>query len=486
MAEQASIIRAGTVITDPSVEPGYLCNAAIYVENATIKAIDAFDVLRGKFPQADVFGNDAAIALPGLINAHDHGRGLSPLSLGIDDDLLEIWILSLLQMPALDVAQDTMLSALKQLKSGISTTVNSYYHPRNCEENLNAVLSGYAASGIRAGIVYSAMDDSVVASLLQKALAVMPAEQRPAVEAFLKQRQPFDVGRYQAVLQAYASMSNASRKWLMAGPISAHWSSDALLQTIEAAARQLGLHTQMHLLESPYQARDNGKFPPKSLLRHLEDLGVLHARLSCAHCVQMIEDDIAVMAQSGASVVHNLSSNLRLRNGLAPVVRMLRAGVNVALGLDSAALNDDADLFQEMRLVYRSHGALTAREVLAMATINGAKALGLSDQLGTIELGKRADILLLNGDRVVAPGLMAPHRLFERLVNYARPEAVHMLFIDGEPVIRDGRHPTLDEATLTATLHDMAAVERDAKSVETQTMIAEVTPYLRQLLQDVL
>ena len=485
MAEQASLIRAGTVITDPSTQPGYLDKAAIYVENDTIKAIGAFDDLRAEFPTASVFGSEAAIALPGLINAHDHGRGLSPLSLGIDDDLLEIWILSLLQMPMLDVEHDTALSALRQLKSGISTTINSYYHPRNCQENLKAVLSGYAASGIRAGIVYSAMDDSVVARLLQRVLAVMPAEHRPAITEFLEQRQPFDVERYQAILRAYASISDSSRNWLMAGPISAHWSSDALLQTIEATARQLGLHTQMHLLESPHQARDNCKFAPKSLLSHLADLGVLHERLSCAHCVQMTEDDIALMAQSGASVVHNLSSNLRLRNGLAPVGRMLEAGVNVALGLDSAALNDDADMFQEMRLVYRSHAALTARQVLSMATVNGARALGLSAQLGTIEVGKKADILLLDGDRVVAPGLMAPHRIFERLVNFGRPEAVHMLFVDGQPVIRDGLHPNLDEAALTASLFDMAAVERDPRSMQTAKMIAEVTPYLRQILQGV-
>lgn len=486
MTHVSFLVRAGGAIVDPSAPDGVQGEMALLVEKGRIAAIAPFAELASSRPDVPVVGNEDAIALPGLINAHDHGRGLSPLSLGIRDDLLEVWILRLMRMPALNLRQDTALSALRQAQTGISTTVNSYFDPRNDRAAFDAVIDGYAEAGIRAGLVYSAMDKSVVSRLLREAAARLDETDRALVEGFTAKRSSFEIAPYLAMLETYADLGTArnmrGRTFLMTGPVSAHWSSDEQLGTIRQAAARFGLSLQMHLLESPFQARDNGAFSEGSVIRHLAGLGLLDRHVSCAHCVQVDADDLAVLAETGASVVHNVSSNIRLKNGRAPVSAMLRAGVNVALGLDSAGINDDTDMFQEMRLAFRVHGDLTAGDVLAMATVNGAKALGLSDEIGTLEVGKRADILLLDGKKMPVPRSEDPARLAEYLINYACPSAVSDLFVDGAAVVRQGRHVSLQEDKLAAELFDAAAAWRMDPAA--QAMLEIVTPVLRQLLQE--
>lgn len=469
------LVRGGTVITDPTADPGWVADGAVCVADGVIAAVGSFAQLSAAFPAAPVHGDANSIVLPALINAHDHGRGVSPLSLGIDDDLLELWIVGLTRMPVLDARKDTALSALCQLKSGIATTVNSFYSPTNSRDALQAVLDGYGDAGIRAGIVYSAMDRPITATLLRLAAKRLPEETQRKIQNFLERRAAFDLPLYRDRREELRIMPPGSRNWLMTGVVSAHWSSEELLKRVDQDARRFGLAVQMHLLESRYQARD------QSVVRHLAALGVLGPHVSCAHCVQLTASDIDVLARKGVSVVHNLSSNLRLRSGIAPVPAMLKAGVNVALGLDSMGLNDDADMFQEMRLVHRVHGDLSARQVLAMATVNGARALGLSTVAGTLTEGKRADVLVLDGNRFGGPGLTAPERVFDRVIHYATPRAVRDVFVAGEAVIRNGCHASLDEDRLVQEIRDGMAHPEETN--ERDVLLAEVAPTLRAILR---
>lgn len=475
MTQAMTLVRAGVVITDPSAVPGYIVDGAVLVDGTRIAAIGPFAELRAGFPDVPIVGGADDIVLPGLVNAHDHGRGLSPLGFGIEDAPLEAWILSLSRMPSLDPRRDTALSALKQLRGGISSTVNSHYHPTCSAQALESILNGYEDGGIRASVILSAMDRPITATLLRCLEGRLSRQGREDMERVLNRRVPFDTKRFLEVTREHRNLPGYRRSRLMTGVVSAHWSSDELLTLVDDNARRLGLFAQMHLLESRFQADGD-----PSIVRRLATLGVLGPHLSCAHCVHLTADDMGVMAEHGVSVVHNLSSNLRLRNGVAPVVAMLDSGVNVALGLDSMGINEDADLFQEMRLVHRVHGALDSRTVLTMATVNGARALGVASDVGTLSEGKRADLLVLNGARMVAPGLREPGRVFERVVYYATPDAVRSLFVDGRELIRDGRHVTLSEEALTADLI-AGATESVRSDPALDRLVAEAVPLLRDL-----
>ncbi|WP_010137756.1 amidohydrolase family protein [Oceanicola sp. S124] len=475
------LIHAGLLITDPEATPGVETDAGLRLDGDRVAEVGPFARLRAAHPDLPVIGGPQMIALPGLINAHDHGRGLSPLSLGIRDDLLEPWILSLMRMPALDVGLDTQLSALRQLASGITTTVNSYYHPRCDGDHLAAVLAGYEAAGQRARVVFSAMDAPATGRLLAEAAALMPDHAAAEVRAFLAARKPFEQSAWEALLRALAPGRRDSVVGLMAGVVSGHWSSDAQIARVAELAAELGLAQQMHLLESRFQARDDAPAHPRfggSITRHLAGLGALGPGVSCAHCVQMRPADWAVMAGTGASVVTNPSSNLRLQSGVAPLRGMLDAGVNVALGLDSMGLDDRPDIFAEMRLAHRLHGDLSPREVLAMATTRAARALGLGDDLGRLVPGAAADLVLLDGAGIFAPGLAAPGDVFERVVFYASPAIVREVVVAGRHVLQQGRHGTLDEAALVAALADQVTPGDPAL----EGFLSRVAPYLRDAL----
>ena len=163
----------------------------------------------------------------------------------------------------------------------------------------------------------------------------------------------------------------------------------------------------MHLLETFYQKEYALRTFGKSAVAHLEELQFLGEDVSIAHAVWLTEADIRIVAESGTQVCHNASSNLKLQSGIAPVQPLLAQGATVALGTDSMALNDDDDLFQDMRLVTQLHRnsgidstVPTADQVLTMATVNGAKATGFEGEVGRLMPGYRADMVLLRLDRI--------------------------------------------------------------------------------------
>jgi cytosine/adenosine deaminase-related metal-dependent hydrolase len=216
---------------------------------------------------------------------------------------------------------------------------------------------------------------------------------------------------------------------------------------------------------------------------HLDDLGVLGPRFSIAHGVWLNREEIAVMAESGASVSHNPSSNLRLRAGIAPLNGLLEAGVNVALGMDGTTLDEDEDMFSEMRLAMRLHGtpilgepAPAAGDIFAMATSGGASLMRQADRLGRIARGRAADLVLINLDRVTWPWT-APEADPREVVLYrARAGDVDTVLVDGEVVLRDAMPTRFDVhdagRELAERLDAEPYPEADAE------MVAQLLPHL--------
>jgi 5-methylthioadenosine/S-adenosylhomocysteine deaminase len=194
-----------------------------------------------------------------------------------------------------------------------------------------------------------------------------------------------------------------------------------------------------------------------------------------------------LLAANGVSVVHNASSNLRLGSGTAPVRVMREKGINVALGLDSLALNDDGDMIQELRLAALLHRApgdpcLGPRQALAMATLNGARALGMEQAIGTLAPGRRADLALIDLDRLETPFADPRMEIAERLVQRARAQDVDTVIVNGELIMHNRQHLKIDKGGLSRELKAWWARGRSAEQDRMDHFVAGLKPYARRLI----
>lgn len=213
---------------------------------------------------------------------------------------------------------------------------------------------------------------------------------------------------------------------------------------VEQGAR---LHT--HASENPDEVAVVRRLTGRGNVEHLHDLGLLSPRTTLAHCVHLDDHEPELMAKSGTSVAHCPSANLKLASGIADVPMLLAAGVTVGIGADGAPCNNNLDVWREMKLAgllpRLKHGpaALEARKIFELATLGGARALGLESQIGSIEVGKRADLALVDLNRPHAQP--AGDDVYTQLVYAAQASDVEMVLVDGEVVVRGGRVLTLDE-----------------------------------------
>ena len=485
------LIRGGALITDPRLDNCIIENGAVCVQDDRIIDVGDYAELKWRYLPEQELGSPEHIVSAGLINAHDHGRAPSALQLGIPDDQLEAWLVDLLRLPALDSRLGTSYAGARQIEAGITTVAHSFYEgAAGCYETaLRQTAQAYRDTGMRAMLVLSVLDQSIIAALLQQVQGDLPRELKQFVQQFPGSRSAL-VEEYFDVLSRWRQ-SGDERLSVMAGPVSVHWCSDALLQRLWRTAKEWGLQLQTHLLESPYQARSARARYGRSAIEHMLDLELLTPSLSCAHCVQVDENDIRLLAAHNVSVVHNAGSNLRLHNGIAPLSAMRRAGVNIALGLDSQSLNDNADMLQEMRLVGALHRdaagqespapELSARELWQMATINGATALGIGDETGSLLPGKKADIVLWKPDTgrwPPVPGVDA----IERLLYGGEAFRADTVVIGGDTVLRQGRLVHVDKAALEGEIEHQL---RQPASQERQRFCERVRalkPYIKRYL----
>ena len=199
-------------------------------------------------------------------------------------------------------------------------------------------------------------------------------------------------------------------------------------------------------------------------IEHLNNLGFLGPEVSCAHSVWLTDQDIDIMAGTGTTACHNPSSNLRLKNGIAPVNAMLEKGMNVALGTDSTSINDDDDMVQEMRLAAKLHRqpkmdmpALNSHQALRLATANAARPTSLQDKIGTIEPGRFADLVLLDLNAMTEPYSDAGIDVVDMLLYRGKASHVDTVMIQGEVVARNGTFVKMDKAEVLREIKDQFA-----------------------------
>lgn len=233
-----------------------------------------------------------------------------------------------------------------------------------------------------------------------------------------------------------------------------------LLSSVAQLARQRGVMIHTHASENKTECAMVEQETGMRNIAYLESVGISGKHVALAHCVHVDSDELNLLRSNGTNVVHCPSSNLKLGSGIAPVKEMLEAGVSVSLGADGAACNNRLDMFTEMRtaalLQKAQHGpeVLPALQALRLATIEGAKAMGLDREIGSIEIGKRADLVVLNiSDLHATP---TPRDLASAIVYSAQPEDVQTVVIDGRLVLRDRKLLTLDEAKVRSDANEQA------------------------------
>jgi cytosine/adenosine deaminase-related metal-dependent hydrolase len=277
-----------------------------------------------------------------------------------------------------------------------------------------------------------------------------------------------------------------NRVKLLLGPTGVQWCTDELLKRIKKESDKMGVGIHMHLQESMYQ-RDYGyKLYEKSPLQHLKDIEFIGPEVSFAHGVWLSEEDMRLISDSGASVVHNPSSNLRLFNGVAPIPEMIKNNVKVSLGIDGTGINDDDDILQEMRLcsvIHRKPGikqyelfskTLTAPKIFDMATKQGAQTTGYGSEIGSIEIGKKADLVLINSKRIEP--LIFPGTCLEDLIlNWVKSEDISSVMVDGKLLMHERKMIGLDEETI---FNDLTA-ERREQEREVKNQLQKYKEYLK-------
>jgi 5-methylthioadenosine/S-adenosylhomocysteine deaminase len=431
------LIENGTVLTmnaqDAILDPGW-----IEIVDGAITQVAASPIpTAGADRRTDATGK---VVLPGLVNAHTHL--FQTLIRGVFEHLpFTEWLRKIYSCGRVLTADDcytgAVLGSLESLKGGVTTVVDHHFLNRGTELP-QATIAGMQAVGVRTVLARTIMDLGELA----------PREVLENAEQGLRS--------VEDLLAAYARKRDGMLT-LMTGPNTPGISSSGeLAVATKQFADAHGLRISAHIAESASVVETvQDRYGRHGVIAWLDELGALGPTMIAAHSVHLSQDEIKTMADRGVSVAHNPASNMFLGDGIAPIVEMLAAGVTVALGTDGAASNNSQDMMEVVRvasLLQRARlqdpGAVPPLQALRMATINGARALGLDHLVGSIEPGKRADIITL--DLYRAPHNVAVHNVVSHLVHCARSTDVDMVMVDGN-VLMQGREVTgLDEAGFLA------------------------------------
>ena len=365
---------------------------------------------------------------PGLINAHGHAA--MTLFRGMADDLplmtwLEqhIWPAEAKWVDEDFVRDGTNLAIAEQIKGGITCFSDMYFYPKVASECVHN-------SGIRAQIAIPILDFPIPgASNADESL-------RQAVEMF-------------------ADLKFHPRIKIAFGPHAPYTVGDENLEKIRVIADELDAAIHMHVHETAFEVHQAVEQNAERPVARLARLGLLGPRFQAVHMTQISDDDLAMLVESNSSVIHCPESNLKLASGFCPVERLWQAGVNVAVGTDGAASNNDLDLLGETRTaallakaVAGSATALDAHRALRMATLNGARALGIESDTGSIEIGKAADMVAFDLSGLAQQPVYDP---VSQLIYATGRDCVKHLWVGGKQLLDDRRLTRLDEQQLCAT-----------------------------------
>lgn len=489
----AIILAADYVLTGPDPEL-LLPDHAVLVEDGRIAAVDLLTELVQRAPDAAVERLEDCLLTPGFVNAHQHGRALDTLQLGYADDVLESWIAARRGRAPLDPYPLALLAAANMLANGVTTAIhaNTSYGSGNYEGELRAALRGYDEAGLRVVMCVGAQDRGMIVYPEADApgfLAALSPELAAALAAPRAHPYAGDLAATIRVMDRLRSdYAGHPRVSFCYGPAGPQWVTDELLAGLVRDAERKGIGIHMHALESRAQSAACARLFPGGTMRHLDRLGALSPRVSLAHGVFLRPTDIELAAERGATVVRNPGSNLRLRNGSAPLGDFLRQGLRVAIGTDNCALAADEDLVGELKLAaalarssrWDVEDRPTTADLIAMLTVNGAVAAQLDFLIGQIEIGARADLTALSLARLQHPYVDPGVPLLDLVLARGRGADVRLTMVDGTIRYRDGALTALDRADIEARVRAGAAAAAAPAEPALAVLVPELRAHLRR------
>ena len=451
------------------VDDGY-ATVDIQLENDRIVAIGA-----GLPAVGTAIDAENKLLLPGFVNGHTHSpqfwqRGLfSQLP-------LELWLANVFDTSPTDV-EKTYLGALgtaiNTLLSGGTCVMDHLYLIAGQElESVAAAARAYKEVGIRAFIAPLMQDMPFVAGY-------------PEGLNLPHQPYPQSTADVLTVMDAIVAQSHAPDDGIQiaVGPTGFHRCSDALFEGLRDLSDRHHLCRHTHLLETRSQKMLAQERFGGSAVRHLQQLGFLDHRTSLAHSIWLENADIAILAETKSTVVHNALSNLRLGSGIAPVLKYLQAGVNVSFGCDGAASNDGQDMLEAIKIGSILHNVtdpdyqhwITPRKAVEMATIGGFTGVNLADQAGSITVGKQADLVLYDLKNLS----LLPRTDPVKLLVLGRPSAaVDSVWVRGQQVVADGKLKTVDVDRFTQTVFNDS---QESSNLQYKTIHTVETHYRRMM-----
>ena len=379
--------------------------------------ISQIDKIKTDFEFQKIIDARNMLAMPGLINTHTHLAMVLFRNYADDMPLFDwltkkIWPLEA-KLTAEAVYQGSVLGIAELIKSGVTGFLDMYFF---ADETIKAAVE----AGVRVNIARGLTDE--------------------------EEGKEVQLNETRRLFKEYHYRDGMVK--IFAGPHAPYTCSPRYLEKVIKLSKELDIGIHIHLSETKKEVDDSIQKWGKTPIKHVYDLGLFERPTIAAHCVHLNDEDIQILAESKVSVAYNPTSNLKLASGFAPVEKMLKAGVNVALGTDGASSNNNLNMFEEMHLASIVNKALNydavsvpAETVIKMATINGAKALGVQDELGSLEVGKKADIILID---LRKPHLVPLHNPLSAICYTAQSSDVHTVIVDGKILMENYELKTID------------------------------------------
>ena len=433
------IVEADTVVTMDAAR-SIVENGAVAIDHGVIVAVGPAADIHARFDARETIGGDGRVVLPGLVNGHSHAA--MTLLRGIADDLALMDWLNNYIFPAEVAFVDaefvrigTELACWEMIRGGTTTFVDMYYYPDTIAEVVESC-------GLRALVSATVIDQRSpdaegAADSLQKGIAF--------------------VDRWQ---------DRSPRISPIFGPHSNYTLDAEQLAATRRAAVEAGVPISIHMSESPYELQYSKENYGMPSIEMFESIGFFEGPTIAAHVVWPTDEEIPILVEHGVGVIHNPTSNMKIASGISPVSKMLEAGVRMGLGTDGAASNNDLDMWEEMRLASflqkvdrMDPEVLPAIDVLSMATDGGARAIGLGEAIGSLEAGKRADLIQVNFTDVHH---IPVYDVVSHLVYVTDEQDVATVIVDGQVLLREREFRTLDTGRIRREANALAAEIRRA------------------------
>lgn len=465
----------------------FIRNTDILIDSGRIVDIEDHIPEAGK----EVMDCSGKLVIPGLINAHLHSD--ENFFKGMFDNLpLELWMLYSCPPLAYGPFSEeliywrTMLGALEMIKCGVTCVQDDVSEcPQGTFAGYDAVFRAYADIGMKANIGLN-MGNKKYCDKIPYAREVFPQKLQKLLDA--------GEGEEQTAEQNLALYKEIIKKWHQKAGMKVVMStsapqrcSDAYLMQARRFSEEYDLPMHTHILESRIQACTGREFYGESIVKHAARIGFLSERLSVIHGVWMNEEDMQLLASAGATLISNPVSNLKLGSGIAPLMRMQKAGIHIVLGTDGMSSNDGQNLFEAMKYAALLQKTVQpdyaewpdSGQILQMVFSHAAKSLGREKEIGTIEIGKAADVAVLNKNNTP---FIPENQIGNHLVYCENGESVEAVFINGNKVYGDGRILTVNEKEILAKINNCYGDFRESYE-KTKKENSRLEPYVKMIYE---